>query len=92
MGNMENTAAKRQRTALVSRNTVLAGIAASLVAAAWWSMTRERRVARRYADRGQERRNPIQFFQAGSYPRRREIDRSGNHPVFERRQSVYDTY
>jgi hypothetical protein len=92
MDNMEDTAAKRQRVTLVSRNTVLAGIAASLVAAAWWSMTRERRSARRYADRGQERRNPMHFFQAGSHPLRREIDRSGNHPVFERRQSVYDGY
>jgi len=32
------------------------------------------------------------FFDAGNFPHRRKIDRNGAHPLFERRQSVYDGY
>jgi hypothetical protein len=47
---------------------------------------------RRFSDRGEDRRNPMHFFLAGRFPHRREIDRSGKRPLFERRQSVYDAY
>lgn len=80
------------RTGQVSRNTLLLAVAGGLAAAAWWSMARESRHERRYADHAAERRNPLHFFLAGSYPRRRQIDRSGQRPLFERRQSVYDAY
>lgn len=68
------------------------GLAAGLTALAWMSRRAARPPARRYADRGAERRNPLHFFLAGSYPRRRAIDRSGARPLFERRQSVYESY
>lgn len=69
------------------------GLAVGLVGLAWLSRGAVRQPARRrYADRGMERRNPLHFFLAGNYPRRRAIDRSGARPLFERRQSVYDAY
>lgn len=92
MRKTEETTQEKQRGALVSRNTLLFGIAGSLIAGAVWSMTREQRHARRFSDRGEERRNPMHFFLAGRNPQRREIDRSGKRPLFERRQSVYDAY
>jgi len=74
------------------RTALWIGIAAGLAALAWMSAKPAGQPARRQADRGQERRNPLHFFLAGGYPRRRHIDRSGARPWFERRQSVYDSY
>lgn len=74
------------------RTALWAGIAAGLAALAWMSVKPAAQQTRRRADRGQERRNPLHFFLAGGYPRRRHIDRSGANPLFERRQSVYDSY
>lgn len=79
-------------TGHVSGKTLLAGAAVGLAAAAWLWQTREPHKSRRYADHHQERRNPLHFFLAGRTQQRREIDRSGKHPLFERRQSVYDAY
>lgn len=78
-------------TGLLSGKALLIGVAGSLAAMAWLSM-RERHHERRYADQFEERRNPMHFFLAGKYPRRRQIDVSGERPLFERRQSVYDAY
>lgn len=78
---------------LGSRKTLLLGVAGTLAAAAWFSLAaRERPKARRYADRDTDRRNPMNLFVAGKFPQRRKIDRNGAHPLFERRQSVYDAY
>lgn len=74
------------------RTALWAGIAAGLAALAWLSAKPVANKRRRRADRGQERRNPLHFFLAGGYPRRRSIDRSGAQPWFERRESVYDSY
>lgn len=74
------------------RTGLLVGIAAGLAALAWMSAQPVARQTRRRADRGQERRDPLHFFLAGGYPGRRSIDRSGTRPLFERRQSVYDSY
>lgn len=75
-----------------SGRNLLLGLAGGL---AIWALVASGRGAaqhRRYADRGIERRNPMHFFLAGRYPRRRSIDLSGRRPLFERRQSVYDSY
>lgn len=78
---------------LGSKKTLLLGVAGTLAAAAWFSLAaRERQKARRFADRDKERRNPMNLFIAGNFPQRRKIDRNGAHPLFERRQSVYDAY
>lgn len=74
------------------RIALWAAIAAGVASLAWMSAKPAMPQTRRHADRGQERRNPLHFFLAGSYPRRRSIDRSGAQPLFERRQSVYDSY
>lgn len=74
------------------RTTLWVGIAAGLAALAWMAAKPAMQRTRRHQDRGQERRNPLHFFLAGSYPGRRSIDRSGARPLFERRQSVYDSY
>jgi hypothetical protein len=92
MEKAEETSREKQRATLMSRNTLLIGIAGSLIAGALWSMVRQQRRSRRYADHGVDRRNPMHFFLAGRPPQRRKIDRSGQHPLFERRQSVYDAY
>lgn len=68
------------------------GLAAGMAALAWATLRSSAPPARRYGDRGIERRNPLHLFVAGNHPRRRRIDRSGGHPLFERRQSVYETY
>lgn len=83
-------AANEQRR--LSKAGLWLGLAAGAAALAWMSARSGPPPARRYADRGQERRNPQHFFLAGQYPRRRSIDRSGARPLFERRQSVYDAY
>jgi hypothetical protein len=77
---------------LVPGKALLIGVAGGLAALAWLSMGSQRRKTRRYADRAEDRRNPMHFFLAGRYPQRREIDCSGERPLFERRQSVYDAY
>jgi len=71
---------------------VLLGVAASLAVFAGWSALRARRRSRRYADHAGERRAPLSMFIGGDHPRRRRIDHSGTHPLFERRQSAYDAY
>ena len=76
----------------VSKAGLWIGLVAGAAALAWMSTRSGTPPARRYSDRGQERRNPLHFFLAGQYPHRRSIDRSGARPLFERRQSVYDTY
>ncbi|HJV75069.1 MAG TPA: hypothetical protein VJ654_12665 [Noviherbaspirillum sp.] len=91
MKNQKNSDASSTAKHLTARKTVLIGLAA-LAAGAWLSTTQHRQKLRRYADFGTERRNPLNFFLAGRFPHRREIDQSGAHPLFERRQSVYDTY
>lgn len=92
MKNEMNIGKASGTTHLLSGKSMLIGIAGTLAAAALVSMARSRQYARRYGDRAQERRDPTHFFMAGRYPHRREIDRSGAHPLFERRQSVYDAY
>jgi hypothetical protein len=77
---------------LLANKGLLVGIAGGIAAIAWLTLGRSQQPNRRYADRGADRRNPMHFFLAGSYPRRRAIDRSRNRPLFERRQSVYDSY
>jgi hypothetical protein len=62
------------------------------IAAAWAVMQSGRSQQRRYADRAPERRAPMSLFIAGDHPRRRAIDRSGAHPLFERREEVYEAY
>lgn len=76
----------------LSGRNVLIGIAGTVAVAALLTMARSRQQARRYGDKARERRNPLHFFVAGRHPLRREIDVSGAHPLFERRQSVYDAY
>jgi hypothetical protein len=86
---------KRDDSGMASRTGLWLGLAvgAAAVAAYAWRSTRTEPVkARRFADRGEDRRNPLHFFLAGNFPRRRRIDRSGRRPLFERRASVYDTY
>jgi hypothetical protein len=77
---------------LFSGRTLLLGLAGGLAAWALFSANRDATQRRRFSDRGIERRNPMHFFLAGAYPRRRSIDLSGHRPLFERRQSVYDSY
>jgi hypothetical protein len=89
----ENKPGKSERAAgFMSGKALLLGVAGSLAAVAWLTKARDPGKAKRYADRGEERRNPMHFFLAGRYPRRRKIDLSGERPLFERRQSVYDSY
>lgn len=72
---------------------VLLGAITGLAVLAGWSALRANRPhLRRYADHASERRSPLSLFIAGDYPRRRRIDRSGAHPLFERRQEVYEAY
>jgi hypothetical protein len=75
-----------------SRTILWVGVAVGLAVVGLMSAKPAAQPKRRYADRDQERRNPLHFFLAGRYPRRRHIDRSGTRPLFERRQSVYDSY
>ncbi len=76
----------------LSGTPVLLGFAGSLALLAGLSLLRNRPRARRYADHAQDRRNPMSLFIPAGDARRREIDLSGAHPLFERRQSVYDAY
>ena len=84
--------AKIPRRFLAGKPALL-GMAAGLAVLAGWSALRaSRQPLRRYADHAMERRAPLSLFIAGDYPRRRRIDRSGTHPLFERRQDVYEAY
>ncbi len=74
------------------KTSLALGAIACLAIYAGWSRMRSPHHQRRYADHATERRTPINLFSIGDYPRRRQIDRSGAHPLFERRQSAYDTY
>lgn len=76
----------------ISGKTVLLGVAGAAAAVTLLAIARSRRYMRRYGDRSSERRDPMHFFVAGAHPLRRGIDTSGAHPLFERRQSVYDAY
>lgn len=69
---------------------LLVGVVGSAAAIAWVAAGRGQLRTRRASDQGMERRNPMHFFLAGRNPMRRAIDRSGQRPLFERRQSVYD--
>lgn len=71
----------------------LTGAALGLaLAVGWVAWQATRRPHRRYADHALERRSPLSLFTAGDHPRRRAIDRSGAHPLFERREEVYESY
>lgn len=71
----------------------LTGAALGLaLAVGWMAWQAARRPHRRYADNAVERRSPLSLFTAGDHPRRRAIDRSGAHPLFERREEVYEAY
>jgi hypothetical protein len=91
-GQLHNEMMQGARSTQRPRTALWAGIAAGIAALAWISAKPAAQQTRRRADRGQERRNPLHFFLAGSHPRRRHIDRSGANPLFERRQSVYERY
>lgn len=80
---------QRKGSSLLSA-ALLVGVVGSAAAIAWVASGRNQSRARRASDKGVERRNPMHFFLAGRNPMRREIDRSGQRPLFERRQSVYD--
>jgi len=76
-----------------TRTPYLAGAILGLgIAAGWVALQATRRPHRRYADNAVERRSPLSLFVGGDHPRRRAIDRSGAHPLFERREEVYETY
>ncbi|WP_151638292.1 hypothetical protein [Noviherbaspirillum aerium] len=79
-------------TRLLGNKGLLIGLAGGLAAVAWLSMGRGPQKGRRFADHGTDRRDPMHFFLAGRFPQRRAIDRSRQRPLFERRQSVYDSY
>ncbi len=69
----------------------LFGAAAGIALAAGVVLLRQRQ-HRRYSDHAQDRRHPMSLFSPGLYFRRRQIDRSGAHPLFERREAAYDAY
>jgi hypothetical protein len=90
--NMKNRLRTTGNDRDAAKKAMLIGVAGGIAAIAWLAMARERTKSRRYADHGQDRRNPLHFFLAGTNPKRRKIDVSGQRPLFERRQSVYDSY
>lgn len=92
MRNERNAAGPGGSQQWLSGKTILLGIAGAAAAAALVSVARSRQQMRRYGDTSEERRDPLHFFLAGRHPLRRKIDTSGAHPLFERRQSVYDAY
>lgn len=87
-----HTPASQTQARFGGRKPALLGAVAGLALLAGWSALRTRRRSRRYADHNLERRTPLSMFAGGEHPRRRTIDYSGSHPLFERRQSVYDAY
>lgn len=82
---------KNSLRSLTPNSSAAVGMAAGLALAAGWMWVNRPR-ARRYADRAADRRDPMSLFLPVAYPGRRAIDRSGRHPLFERRQSVYEAY
>ncbi|NEX63909.1 hypothetical protein [Noviherbaspirillum galbum] len=70
---------------------VIIGLVGTAAAVTWVASGRRQLRSRRASDRGMERRNPMHFFLAGRNPMRRAIDRSGQRPLFERRESVYES-
>jgi hypothetical protein len=85
-----NSLSKTEGSVEVSSNKgLLIGVAGSLAAIA---LLAKQKRSRRHEDHDAERRNPFHFFLANKNARRREIDRSGKRPLFERRQSVYEKY
>lgn len=68
---------------------LMVGLAAGIAMIAGVTLMRGQRKTRRYADHAMERRRPANMFAAGMFPRRRDIDQSGEHPLFERRQDAY---
>jgi|GEM_PF-2169841 len=93
MNRLQKLPTTRRSAELLSNKPLIAGVAGGLAAIAWLLLTRDRQQqSRRYADQSEDRRNPLHFFLAGKNPMRRKIDMSGERPLFERRQSVYDAY
>jgi hypothetical protein len=74
----------------LSNKSLLVGFVGGFAVMAGLSLLRPRQKDKRYADHAQERRRPSNMFEAGTFPRRRGIDRSGAKPLFERRQSAYE--
>ena len=74
----------------LSNRPLVFGLLGSLAMVAGVTTMRMKNKGRRYGDHGSERRHPLSMFAAGAFPRRRKIDRSGEHPLFERRQSAYE--
>lgn len=70
---------------------LMVGLAAGIAMIAGVALLRGQQKTRRYGDRAAERRSALNMFVAGNFPRRRRIDQSGAHPLFERRQDAYDT-
>lgn len=75
-----------------SRKPLLLGVIGGLALIAGVSLARGKLKSRRYSDHDQDRRKPMNQFAAGVFPGRRTIDSSGQRPLFERRQSAYETY
>lgn len=90
MGNNYRTKISTRESRVLSNKPFLVGLAGSLAMIAGISLFRFKQKGRRYADHAQERRRPSNMFEAGAFPRRREIDLSGERPLFERRQSAYE--
>lgn len=76
----------------IGKPVLLSATIGLAVLAGWSALRANRRHLRRYADHATERRSPLSLFIGGDYPRRRRIDSSGTHPLFERRQEVYESY
>ncbi|TCS38449.1 hypothetical protein EDC30_102188 [Paucimonas lemoignei] len=83
---------KETRRALVNKPALFGLVAGLAMYACWSAMRTAPRRARRYSDHAQERRAPLSLFTAGDHPRRRAIDHSNAHPLFERREEVYEAY
>ncbi|GIZ50516.1 hypothetical protein [Noviherbaspirillum aridicola] len=69
---------------------LMVGLAAGIAMIAGVALMRGQHRTRRYGDHAMERRRPANMFAAGIFPRRRRIDQTGTHPLFERRQDAYE--
>lgn len=76
---------------ILTNTPVLASLAGGVALVAGISLLRAKQKTRRYADRAPDRRSAQNMFLAGVFPLRRSIDRSGRRPLFERRQSAYES-
>lgn len=90
MENKYRTKISTRESRMLSNTPLLVGLAGGLAVIAGLSLLRFKQRDRRYADHALERRRPSNMFEAGAFPRRRKIDRSGARPLFERRQSAYE--